>query len=187
MAELVKAGKVRYLGLSEASPETIRRAHAVHPIAAVQNELSLWTRDYENDVVPVCKEMGIAFVPYSPLGRGFLTGQIKKIDDLAEDDWRRSNPRFMGENFQKNLDLVAHVEKVAKRLGATPAQVALAWVLALGEHIIPIPGTKKVKYLEDNVGSVEVVLSDADFAELSSIMPPQGSRYAESMMQFLNR
>lgn len=187
MAEQVRAGKVRHLGLSEASAETIRRAHAVHPIAAVQSELSLWTRDYAEDVVPLCAELGIAFVAYSPLGRGFLTGQIKKYDDLPADDWRRQNPRFQGENFAKNLELVAATEAVAARHGATPAQIALAWVISRGDHVAPIPGTKRVKYLEENVGADEVRLSAEDLATLDALQPAAGERYPEGSLQFVNR
>lgn len=187
MAEQVRAGKVRHLGLSEASVETIRRAHAVHPIAAVQSELSLWTRDYAEDVVPLCAELGIAFVPYSPLGRGFLTGQIKKFEDLPADDWRRQNPRFQGKNFAKNLELVAAVEAIAARHGSTPARVALAWVIAQGAHILPIPGTKRVKYLEDNVGADQLRLTAEDLSTLDNLQPPAGERYPEGSLQFLNR
>ena len=159
MAELVAAGKVRYLGLSEAAPETIRRAHAVHPITAVQTEYSLWTRDVEADVLPTCRELGIGFVPYSPLGRGFLTGQIKSPDDLVEGDSRLSHPRFQGEAFQKNLDLAGSVAALAAEKGCSPAQLALAWVLAQGHDIVPIPGTKRRKYLEDNLGALDVELT----------------------------
>lgn len=186
IADLVKAGKTRYIGLSEASAATIRRANKVHPIAAVQSELSLWTRDYLNDVVPLTAELGIAFVPYSPLGRGFLTGQIKSLDDLPADDWRRMNPRFTPENFQKNLDIVAVVEKIAKDHNSTLAQVALAWVLAQGDHLIPIPGTKKVKYLEQNAASASLVLTDAELAELTAIQPPAGERYPEGSLIYVN-
>jgi aryl-alcohol dehydrogenase-like predicted oxidoreductase len=182
MAELVAEGKIKYLGLSEASEATIRRAHAVHPIAAVQSEFSLWTRDYEHDVIPACKELRIAFVPYSPLGRGFLTGEIKSIDDLQPDDWRRNNPRFQGANFEVNLGIVEVVKSVAERHRIKPGQVALAWVLAQGEHLVPIPGTKRIKYLEENVASSEVVLSSHDLAELSAIEPPEGTRYPQAFM-----
>jgi len=185
MAELVKAGKVRYLGLSEVSANTIRRAHSVHPIAAVQNEFSLWTRDFEEDELPLTKEYGIAFIPYSPLGRGFLTGEIKSLDDMAADDWRRNNPRFQGDNFAKNLEIVDRVKAIAEPKGATPAQVALAWVLAHGENVLPIPGTKRVKYLEDNVGAANVDLTPAEFQELSDILPPEGARYPETAMAFV--
>jgi aryl-alcohol dehydrogenase-like predicted oxidoreductase len=159
MAELVRQGKVRYLGLSEAAPQTIRRAHKVHPIAALQTEYSLWTRDPEDEIFPTIRELGIGFVAYSPLGRGFLTGQIKRVEDLDQDDWRRSSPRFQGENFQRNLDLVAKIEQIAGRKGCTPAQLALAWVLAQGDDIVPIPGTKRRKYLEENLGALDVRLT----------------------------
>lgn len=187
MAELVKEGKTRYIAVSEASVDTVRRAHAAYPIAAVQNELSLWTRDFENTVLPLCAELGITFVPYSPLGRGFLTGQIKSPEDLAEDDWRRNHPRFQGENFQKNLDLVRTVEQVAARKNALPAQVALAWVLSKGQHVAPIPGTKKVKYLEQNVGALDVRLDAEDLAELDQIPATAGQRYGEASMALVNR
>ncbi|MDR3691337.1 MAG: aldo/keto reductase [Fimbriimonas sp.] len=187
MAEAVKAGKVRHLGLSEASVETIRRAHAVHPIAAVQSEFSLWTRDYQDDVVPLCGELSIAFVPYSPLGRGFLTGKIKSMDDLPEDDWRRLNPRFDSENLAKNLAIVDVVSRVAEARNVKPSQVALAWVLAQGEHLIPIPGTKRLAYLEENAGAAGLELTPAEIAELSSVVPPSGARYPEGSMAFVNR
>lgn len=187
MAELVKAGKVKSLGLSEASAETIRRAHAVHPIAAVQSELSIWTQDYLQDVVPLTAELGITFVPYSPLGRGFLTGALKDLDQIAPDDWRRNNPRFQGENLTANIRIVEAVEAVANRLGVKPSQVALAWVLAQGSHLAPIPGTKRVKYLEENAAAADVELSAADLAELNAIPAPAGARYAEAYMDALNR
>src|SRR5205814_10534648 len=154
MAELVHSGKVRYIGLSEASAEAIRRAHAVHPITAVQSEYSLWTRDPEEEVLDVCRQLGIGFVPYSPLGRGFLTGQIKRREDLPPGDYRRTTPRFQGENFSRNLDLVQRVSEIAREKRCTAAQLALAWVLAQGEHIVPIPGTKRRKYLQENIGAV---------------------------------
>ncbi len=185
MADLVKAGKVRYLGLSEAGPATIRRAHAVHPIAALQTEYSLWSRDPETEILSVTRELGIAFVPYSPLGRGFLTGQIKSPADLEPDDWRRNMPRFQGENFQKNVDLASKVQEFAKVKGCTPGQLALAWVLAQGEDIIPIPGTKRRKYLDENLGAADVVLTPAELAEIDRILPLSafvGDRYpAEGM------
>lgn len=187
MAELVKAGKTKYIALSEASADTIRAAHAVHPISAVQSEFSLWTRDYEADVIPLCAELGISFIPYSPLGRGFLTGQIKSVDDLAPDDWRRSNPRFTGENFQKNLDIVTKIRGIAENKGVTVSQIALAWVLAQGNHILPIPGTKRIPYLEDNAWTNDVTLTKHEIAELSAILPPEGSRYQEGAMTFVNR
>jgi aryl-alcohol dehydrogenase-like predicted oxidoreductase len=189
MAELVREGKVRFLGLSEASPATIRRAHAVHPIAALQTEYSLWTRDPEEEVLPTTRELGIAFVAYSPLGRGFLTGQIKRFDDLAADDYRRFSPRFQGENFQKNLDLVARVESLAKEKNCTPGQLALAWLLAQGEDIIPIPGTKRRKYLEENVGALNVNLSAKDLRRIEEVAPhgvTAGLRYPEHMMNLIN-
>ncbi len=185
MADLVKAGKVRHLGLSEAGPETIRRAHRTHPIAALQTEYSLWSREPETEILSVTRELGIAFVPYSPLGRGFLTGQIKSPDDLAPDDWRRNMPRFQGENFQKNVDLADRIHQFASARGCTPGQLALAWVLAQGEDIIPIPGTKRRKFLEENVGATSVVLTREDLAEIDRILPAtafSGDRYpAEGM------
>ena len=189
MADLVRAGKVRYLGLSEASPATIRRAHAVHPIAALQTEYSLWTRDPEDEVLPTTRELGIAFVAYSPLGRGFLTGQIKRFEDLAEDDYRRLSPRFQGENFQKNLDLVARVELLAREKNCTPSQLALAWLLAQGNDIIPIPGTKRIKYLEENVGALDVKLTADDLKRIEEVAPKgaaSGLRYPEAMMSLVN-
>jgi aryl-alcohol dehydrogenase-like predicted oxidoreductase len=182
MKELVEAGKVRHLGLSEAAPDTIRRAHAVHPIAALQTEYSLWERDPEDEILPTVRELGIGFVPYSPLGRGFLSGQIKSLDDLDEDDFRRRGPRFQGENFQKNLDLVEKVEELASEKGITPSQLALAWVLAQGEDIVPIPGTKRVKYLEENVGAVDVELTDDDVRRIDEAFPKgatAGDRYPD--------
>jgi aryl-alcohol dehydrogenase-like predicted oxidoreductase len=180
MAELVAAGKVRYLGLSEATPEQIRAANAVHPITALQTEYSLWTRFVEEEILPTCRELGIGFVAYSPLGRGFLTGQIRSVDDLAADDWRRTLPRFQRENFQKNLDLVAAVEEMAEAKGCTPSQLALAWVMAQGEDIVPIPGTKRIKYLEQNVAALEVTLTPEEIAHLSDALPigaAVGERY----------
>src|SRR3954454_14096200 len=162
MAELVEAGKVRYLGLSEASPETIRRAHAVHPITALQPEYSLWSRDPEDEILPTVRELGIGFVAYSPLGRGFLTGRIRSVEDLADDDFRRRGPRFQGENLQRNLDLVAEVEALAEEKGVTPSQLALAWVLAQGQDVVPIPGPKRVRYVEENAAAVDVDLTDDD-------------------------
>jgi aryl-alcohol dehydrogenase-like predicted oxidoreductase len=189
MAELVREGKVRFLGLSEASPATIRRAHAVHPIAALQTEYSLWTRDPEDGVLQTTRELGIAFVAYSPLGRGFLTGQIKRFEDLANDDYRRHSPRFQGENFQKNLDLVARVELLAREKKCTPGQLALAWLLAQGDDIIPIPGTKRRKYLEENAGALNVPLSADDIRRIDEVAPKgvaSGQRYPETMMQLVN-
>ena len=190
MAELVHDGNVRFLGLSEASAETIRHAHAVHPITALQSEYSLWTRDPEAEVLGVCRELGIGFVPYSPLGRGFLTGQIKKPEDLLNDDYRRTTPRFQGENFQHNFDLVAQLGEIAGEKKCTRAQLALAWVLAQGEDIIPIPGTKRRKYLQENVGALDVDLSRNDLARIEEVTPKHafvGSRYPKAMLDLLNR
>jgi aryl-alcohol dehydrogenase-like predicted oxidoreductase len=188
MKELVEAGKVRHLGLSEAAPQTIRRAHAVHPIAALQTEYSLWERSPEDKILPTTRELGIGFVPYSPLGRGFLSGQITSIDDLAADDFRRRGPRFQGENFQKNLDLVEKVKEIANEKGITASQLALAWVLSRGEDVVPIPGTKRVKYLEENVGAVDVELTDEDLRRLDEAFPhgvAAGDRYPD--MSTVNR
>jgi len=188
MAELVAAGKVRYLGLSEAAPATIRRAHAVHPIAALQTEYSLWSRDPEGELLDTCRELGIAFVAYSPLGRGFLTGRYRSIDDFAADDWRRNNPRFQGENFKKNLELVSKVEQLAKEKGCTPAQLALAWLLSRGNDIIPIPGSTRIERVEENAGAAAVVLSADDVRALDAIAPSvAGQRYAEGGMRAVNR
>jgi aryl-alcohol dehydrogenase-like predicted oxidoreductase len=190
MAELVKEGKVRYLGLSEASVATVRRAVKVHPIAALQTEYSLWTRDPEDGILATCRELGIGFVAYSPLGRGFLTGQFKSFEDLAPDDYRRGSPRFQGENFQKNLDLVRQVEEIANEKGCKPAQLALAWVLAQGDDIVPIPGTKRRKYLEENVAAFEVQLAPEDLRRLAEAFPhgaAAGLRYTEQMMKAVNR
>jgi aryl-alcohol dehydrogenase-like predicted oxidoreductase len=189
MKELVAAGKVRFLGLSEAAPPTIRRAHAVHPIAALQTEYSLWSRDPEDEILPTCRELGIGFVPYSPLGRGFLTGQIKSPEDFAPDDFRRHGPRFQSENFQKNLDLVGKIEEMAREKGCKPSQLALAWVLARGEDIVPIPGTRRRAYLEENAGALQVTLSAEDLARIDLIAPQgvaAGTRYPEAQMQRLN-
>lgn len=186
MSKLVEQGKVRYLGLSEASSESLRRAYKVHPITALQSEYSLWTRDPEDGPLDTARELGIGFVPYSPLGRGFLTGQIKSPNDFAEDDFRRQNPRFQGENFQKNLELVSVVEEIARSKGVTPGQVALAWVLAQGEDIVPIPGTKHVRYLEENVGALPVRLSP-DEMECLSGLTAVGERYAPAGMEMVNR
>jgi aryl-alcohol dehydrogenase-like predicted oxidoreductase len=185
MSELVKQGKVHHLGLSEASPATIRRAQAVHPITALQTEYSLWMRDVEDEILPTCRELGIGFVPYSPLGRGFLTGRFRKFEDLPEDDYRRRQPRFQGENFQKNLDLVALIERMARRKGCTPSQLALAWLLHQGEDIVPIPGTKRVRFLEDNVGAVGVTLTTEDLRRIDEIAPKgvaAGERYPAAGM-----
>ncbi len=190
MAELVKAGKVRYLGMSEAGPKTIRRAHAVHPITALQSEYSLWTRDHEEDeVLPTVRELGIGFVAYSPLGRGFLTGQIRKPGDLTVDDWRHTSPRFQGENFQKNLDLVAKMEELAEKRKVKTSQLALAWVLAQGDNIVPIPGTKRRSYLEENVAAAEIKLTQEELAALDAIAPKdvaKGERYSPEMMGMLS-
>jgi aryl-alcohol dehydrogenase-like predicted oxidoreductase len=190
MADLVRTGKVRYLGLSEAGADTVRRAHAVHPITALQSEYSLWTRDPEDKVLGVCRELGIGFVPYSPLGRGFLTGQIKRFEDLAADDYRRTAPRFQGENFQRNLDLVSQVSEIAAEKRCTPAQLALAWVLAQGEDIVPIPGTKRRKYLRENVDALDVMLNADDLERIDELAPKDvaaGSRYPEAMMRLLGK
>ena len=190
MAALVREGKVRWLGLSEAGPDTLRRACAVHPITALQSEYSLWTRDPEDGVLAACRELGIGFVAYSPLGRGFLTGQIKRFEDLAPDDYRRMSPRFQGENFGRNLDLVRKVEELAAEKRCRPSQLALAWVLARGEDIVPIPGTKRVKYLEENVGALDVRLTPDDLARIDAVMPPgaaAGLRYPEAMMRVVGR
>jgi aryl-alcohol dehydrogenase-like predicted oxidoreductase len=190
MADLVRQGKVRYLGLSEAGPLTLRRACAVHPIAALQTEYSLWSRDPEDEILATCRKLGIGFVAYSPLGRGFLTGQIKKFEDLTPDDFRRMSPRFQGENFQKNLDLVARIEALAAEKRCTAAQLALAWVLAQGEDIVPIPGTKRRKYLEENAGALEVQLTDADLRRIDEVAPrgvAAGLRYPDALMNSVNR
>jgi aryl-alcohol dehydrogenase-like predicted oxidoreductase len=189
MADLISAGKVRFLGLSEASPETIRRAHHEHPITALQTEYSLWTRDPEEEILPACRELGIGFVAYSPLGRGFLTGRFKRIEDLPGDDYRRSSPRFQGDNFQKNLDLVAKVGAIARRKNCTPSQLALAWVLAQGDDIVPIPGTKRRRYLEENVLAIEVGLMAADLEEIDAVAPKgvaAGERYPEASMRTID-
>jgi aryl-alcohol dehydrogenase-like predicted oxidoreductase len=188
MAALVKAGKVRHLGLSEAAAPTIRRAQAVHPIAALQTEYSLWSRDPEQDILPTCRELGIAFVAYSPLGRGFLTGRFKSPEDLAPDDWRRNNPRFQGANFQKNLDLVTQVASLARAKGCTPAQLALAWLLSRGKDIIPIPGSTRAERVEENAAAVRVSLTADDVRSLDAIAPTvAGERYPEGGMRAVNR
>lgn len=189
MAELVRAGKVRYLGLSEAGPATIRRANRVHPITAIQTEYSLWSRDPEDEVLPTVRELGIGFVAYSPLGRGFLTGRIRSIDDLAADDFRRNSPRFQGENFQKNLQLVEGIKLVAKAKGVTPGQLALAWVLARGKDIVPIPGTTRRGHLEENVAAAAIKLTPREMTQIDSEAPKgaaAGPRYPEAMMRMLN-
>jgi aryl-alcohol dehydrogenase-like predicted oxidoreductase len=190
MGQLVKEGKVRGLGLSEASIQTLRKAHAVHPISALQTEYSLWTRDPEDGILETCMELGIAFVAYSPLGRGFLTGQIKKEEDLAPDDFRRFSPRFQGENFQKNLNLLKKIEQLAASKGCSSSQLALAWVLQQGDAIFPIPGTKRISYLEENLGSLQVKLSDQELLEIDNIAPKNvaaGLRYAAEVMGSVNR
>jgi aryl-alcohol dehydrogenase-like predicted oxidoreductase len=190
MAELVHAGKVRYLGLSEASASTIRRARKVHPIAALQTEYSLWSRDPEDEILATTRELGIAFVAYSPLGRGFLTGQFKRFEDFAPDDYRRNSPRFQGENFQKNLDLVARIETIAKEKKCTPSQLALAWLFAQGEDIIPIPGTKRRKFLEENAAALDTKLSAEDLRRINEVAPRgavAGSRYPEQAMNAVGR
>jgi aryl-alcohol dehydrogenase-like predicted oxidoreductase len=190
MADLVRQGKVRWLGLSEAGPQTLRRAAAVHPITALQTEYSLWSRDPEDGILESCRALGIGFVAYSPLGRGFLTGQIKRFEDLAGDDYRRMSPRFQGENFQKNLDLVRRVQELAREKGCTPAQLALAWVLAQGEDIVAIPGTKRRSYLEENLGALDVQLGADDLARIDAVLPrgvAAGGRYPEAMMRAVAR
>jgi aryl-alcohol dehydrogenase-like predicted oxidoreductase len=188
LAELVQEGKIRYIGLSEAAPDTLRRANAVHQITALQTEYSLWSREPEDEILPTCRDLGIGFVAYSPLGRGFLTGAIQSVDDLDEDDYRRFSPRFQGENFQRNLDLVTKIEELAADKAVTPAQLALAWVLSQGEDIVPIPGTKRRARLEENAGAVDVVLSDDELREIAGALPlAAGQRYPEAMMQAVDR
>ncbi|HEU4587277.1 MAG TPA: aldo/keto reductase [Gemmatimonadales bacterium] len=190
MGDLVSAGKVRFIGLSEASPATLRRAMREHPITALQTEYSLWSRDPEDEILPTCRELGVGFVAYSPLGRGFLTGRFKTIDDLPEDDYRRHSPRFQGDNFRKNLELVARVEEMARAKGCTPAQLALAWLLAQGDDIVPIPGTKRRKYLEENIAALRVELSPDDLARIDEVAPKgaaAGERYPAAMMTLVNR
>jgi aryl-alcohol dehydrogenase-like predicted oxidoreductase len=189
MARLIEQGKVRWLGLSEAAPETIRRAYATHPIAALQSEYSLWSRDPEDEILAVCHELGIGFVAYSPLGRGFLTGQFQKFEDIPENDYRRHAPRFQGENFEKNLKLVERIKEIAAQKGCTPAQLALAWVLSRGENVIPIPGTKRRAYLDQNLGALEIPISAAELLRIDEIAPlgvAAGERYAPSGMQRVN-
>ena len=189
MADLIHEGKVRFLGLSEAAPATIRRAHREHPITALQTEYSLWTRDPEDEVLPLCRELGIGFVAYSPLGRGFLTGRFRSFDDLPEDDYRRNSPRFQGKNFQRNLDLVERVEEIARRKKCTPAQLALAWLLAEGKDIVPIPGTKQRRYLEENVEALNLELTNSDLEEIEEVAPKgaaAGERYHEAGMRTIN-
>ncbi len=190
MADLVKEGKVRFLGLSEVSASTLRRACAVHPISAVQSEYSLWTRDPEEGLLQTCRELGVGFVPYSPLGRGFLTGQIQTSEDFEPDDYRRNSPRFQGENFQKNLDLVARLQNMATTRDCTPSQLALAWVLSQGSDLAPIPGTKRRDRLDENLGALDLMLSPGELQELSGLFPPgavAGTRYLEAMMHMVNR
>ena len=190
MADLVSAGKIRYIGLSEASVETIRRANAVHPVSALQSEYSLWSRDPEDEILPTLRELGIGFVPYSPLGRGFLTGHLKSPDDFAVDDYRRNSPRFQGENFMKNLELVERIRVIASRKGIAAGQLALAWVLAQGNDILPIPGTKRRSYLEENIAAGSVVINEAEMAEINASLPKgaaAGERYPETMMKLINR
>jgi aryl-alcohol dehydrogenase-like predicted oxidoreductase len=190
MSILVQQGKIRGIGLSEVNSDTLRRAHEVHPITALQSEYSLWSRDPEDDILETCKELGIAFVAYSPLGRGFLTGQIKKIEDFAPDDYRRFSPRFQGENFNKNLNLVEKIESLATAKHCTPSQLALAWVLAQGDHIFPIPGTKHIKYLEENVNALNIELTETDLQQINAIAPKgvaAGLRYPETMMGSVNQ
>jgi aryl-alcohol dehydrogenase-like predicted oxidoreductase len=189
MAQLVREGKIRHIGLSEASPQTLRRAVKVHPITALQTEYSLWSRDPENEILATCRELGIGFVAYSPLGRGFLTGQFTRFEDLPQDDYRRFSPRFQGENFQRNLDLVHGIEKIAKEKGCKPSQLALAWVLAQDKNIVPIPGTKRRKYLEENVAAIDVKLTAEDLRRIEKIFPTgaaAGLRYPEHMMNTVN-
>jgi aryl-alcohol dehydrogenase-like predicted oxidoreductase len=190
MAALVREGKVRWLGLSEAAPATLRRAHKVHPIAALQTEYSLWSREPEDEILPTVRELGIGFVPYSPLGRGFLTGRIRSVDDLEPDDYRRTSPRFAGDNFGRNLRLVEEIKAIAADKGCTPSQLALAWVLAQGDDIVPIPGTKHPRYLEENVGALDVTLTQDDLARIDRVMPAGaavGERYVPQGMQTVNR
>jgi aryl-alcohol dehydrogenase-like predicted oxidoreductase len=190
MADLVREGKVKYIGLSEAGPETLRRANAVHPISALQTEYSLWSREPEDEIIPACRALGIGFVPYSPLGRGFLTGAYKSIEDFRSDDFRRSSPRFQGENFAKNLELVRHIEQLAAEKGCTPSQLALAWVLAQGNDMVPIPGTKRRQYLEENIAAINVTLTRADLERIDEIAPKGaavGDRYAAESMKVLGR
>ncbi|AIQ59271.1 aldo/keto reductase [Paenibacillus borealis] len=189
MADLVAAGKIRYIGLSEAGPATIRRAHAVHPVTALQTEYSLWSRDVEDEILPLVRELGIGFVPYSPLGRGFLTGQIQSFEDLAEDDYRRNSPRFQGDNFKKNLDLVERIRQIAAGKGCEPSQLALAWLLKQGDDIVPIPGTKRTKYLEENAGALDIQLTAEELQQIDEAAPQgaaSGMRYPEQSMRSLN-
>jgi aryl-alcohol dehydrogenase-like predicted oxidoreductase len=188
MAELVAAGKVLHLGLSEAAPQTIRRAHKVHPITALQTEYSLWSRDPEDEILPTTRELGIGFVPYSPIGRGFLSGKFKTLDDLEPDDWRRHNPRFQGDNFQKNLDVVKRIEQIAKQKGVTPAQLAIAWVMSRGQDIVPIPGSKSIRHLEENAAAADITFTTDELQRIDDVLPKgvaSGDRYPN--MAFVNR
>jgi len=190
MAQLVQEGKVRYIGLSEAGPQTLRRAHAIHPITALQTEYSLWSREPEDEILATCRELGIGFVAYSPLGRGFLSGQIKRFEDFPPDDYRRQSPRFQGENFQKNLELVQRIEEIAENKGCKPSQLALAWMLAQGEDIVPIPGTKRRQYLEENAAAADIVLTPEDLQQIDAVSPrgvAAGARYSEEMMNLVSR
>ena len=190
MAQLITEGKIRHIGLSEAAPQTLRRAVKVHPVTALQTEYSLWSRDPENQILATCRELGIGFVAYSPLGRGFLTGQFRRFEDIPADDYRRNSPRFQGENFQKNLDLVERVEEIAKEKRSTPSQLALAWVMAQGNDIVPIPGTKRRKYLEENVAAMDLQPSQEDLARIQAVFPPDaaaGNRYPAHMIAMLDR
>jgi len=190
MAQLIREGKIRHIGLSEAAPETLRRAVNVHPVTALQTEYSLWSRDPENRILATCRELGIGFVAYSPLGRGFLTGQFRRFEDIPADDYRRNTPRFQGENFQKNLDLVRRVEDIAREKSCTPSQLALAWVMAQGNDIVPIPGTKRRKYLEENVAAMDLKLTKEDLARIQAVFPPDaaaGNRYPEHMIGMIDR
>ncbi|MEU9004358.1 aldo/keto reductase [Streptomyces sp. NPDC048551] len=187
LAELVAEGKVRHIGLSEAGPDTIRRAHAVHPVAALQTEYSLWTRDVEAEILPLLRELGIGFVPYSPLGHGLLTGQIRTVDDFADDDWRKTNPRFTGENFQRNLRIVDEVQAIGAEIGATPAQTALAWILTRGNDIAPIPGTRRVSRVEENTAADAIELSPAQLERLNNLTPAAGERHDEANMSTIDR
>jgi aryl-alcohol dehydrogenase-like predicted oxidoreductase len=190
MADLVREGKIKYIGLSEAGPETLRRACAVHPISALQTEYSLWSREPEDEIIPACRALGIGFIPYSPLGRGFLTGAYKSIDDFRSDDFRRTSPRFQGENFEKNLELVRHIQRLATEKGCTPSQLALAWVMAQGDDMVPIPGTKRREFLEENIGAINVTLTPQDLARIDEVAPKgaaAGDRYAAESMKLLGR
>ena len=187
MAELVTEGKVLHFGLSEASPETIRRAHAVHPVSALQTEYSLWTRDPEDEILPLLRELGIGFVPYSPLGHGLLTGRIRSVEDFADDDWRKTNPRFTGENFVRNLAIVDEVRAIGAEIGATPAQTALAWLLTRGNDIAPIPGTRRVARVEENTAADNVVLTSAQIDRLNNLAPAAGDRHDEANMASIDR